>query len=731
MLSPYYKTKKSFQILNENYQSLAFTFSVENSQIDAEMNIYADDILIFSIINPIEDLQSPHLVPLFDCKSIYFEIKNVTCIFENLCLSEKKLNYLNAVFSTSKLQVINKICENVLFLLCDEKHVDILKICIKSLRCNLKTDKINLAIININDSYEVSEICKDNDAIEISCLLRENTSTHLAKGSVFTLGNSLLANKYIFLDVDTCTINDFSEIVFYDFDKIGFVSEWNDNDLNLIDLFESNKEIPDYDKDSTFLAKYLYGGIKKRHEAIVDYLKKLILQKSAINTGFFIANRKQLLRLQSKLEQINKHSIRYLDDEYVFREQAVANIAASHNNQIEILPNELNVQLFINSTPNRKKLIDNIDTDNKNKILHFNGIENKKLMRKALTGKFENQTYKKFKVDYCPIVNNENLKLKSFEILNLNLFDDYDFKSFAKFIGYVKLDKELLNEQKIQIYDFSQTNNYLLDDLEIIICVKIDSSDRLINLKKVVNHLNKHFKNQILIAEWGKESKINFEGNYKIENFDLNKNEFNRNLLANLIYKKTNKKIILNLDSDVILNPNAIVECYLKLKENNQIICMPHNGFCTWLSAKSTDNFINKNILPELWNDYFGFDSNLEKAIFFDNKYNYYNFKDKQLKHPGFAYMFDKEVFKKVGNENEYFVKHSHEDFERLIRFYKFGHEIFYSSFFCYHLYHSRKLENLWYFSNNDANLNEFEKIIKFKNIQELKLYIGTWPWNK
>ena len=110
MLSPYYKTKKSFQILNENYHSLAFTFSVENSQIDAEMNIYADDILIFSIINPIEDLHSPHLVPLFDCKSINFEIKNVTCIFENLNFSSHKIDFINSIFSTSKLEVINKKC---------------------------------------------------------------------------------------------------------------------------------------------------------------------------------------------------------------------------------------------------------------------------------------------------------------------------------------------------------------------------------------------------------------------------------------------------------------------------------------------------------------------------------------------------------------------------------------------------------------------------------------------
>jgi hypothetical protein len=731
MLLPYYKTKKSFQILNENYQSLAFTFSVENSHVDAEINIYADDILIFSIINPIEDLHSPHLVPLFDCKSINFEIKNVTCIFENFNLSAQKIDFINSIFSTSKLEIVNKKCENVLFLLCDSKNVDMLKICIESIRNNVKIKNMSLAIINIDNSFEVSKICEENTGLEISCLTIEDKLIHLAKGSVFTIANSIYAEKYMFLDIDTFVVNDLSELLSLNNDKINFVAEWNDNDLKLIDLFESDKIFYDHEHNAESVTKTLYGKINPHQEKSVNFLKNLIIQKYAINTGFFITNRKQLLRLQSKLEQINKFSIRYLDDDWVFREQAVVNIAASHNNQIKLIENEFNVQLFKYSEEERKKIINNIKNDKVNKVLHFNGLKSKKIMREKFKIGSDVSTNSNFSYNFKPIKTNYQRNFNNFPIIEMTEEDRFDFDQFLKRVGYIKIDEKLLQKQKKEINDFSNFSDYFLNDLEIIICVKIDSEERLTNLKKVVQHLNRHFKNRILIAEWGNESKIKFDGNYKVELFNLNEDEFNRNLLANLIYEKTDKKVILNLDSDVILNPKSIAESYHKIKERKNTICIPHNGFPVWLNKNSTNNYTENNLLPEIWNDFFGIRQNIDKTFFCDADNKLFDIKAIHNRHPGYAYMFDKKTFQTIGFENQNFNKHSCEDHERLLRFYKFGFEIIYSDYFCYHLFHSRGSENLWYFSKDNSSYREYEKIIKIDNINDLFKHIDAWPWHK
>ena len=137
-----------------------------------------------------------------------------------------------------------------------------LEICIESIRSNVKIKSISLAIINIDNSFEVSKICEENNGLEISCLTIEDKLIHLAKGSVFTIANSILAEKYIFLDIDTFVVNDLSELISLNNDKIGFVSEWNDNDLKLIDLFESDKIFYCHEYNADSVTKTLYGKIK-------------------------------------------------------------------------------------------------------------------------------------------------------------------------------------------------------------------------------------------------------------------------------------------------------------------------------------------------------------------------------------------------------------------------------------------------------------------------------------
>lgn len=288
----------------------------------------------------------------------------------------------------------------------------------------------------------------------------------------------------------------------------------------------------------------------------------------------------------------------------------------------------------------------------------------------------------------------------------------------------IKLDLELLKKQKSQIKNFQNNAKLFIDDLVFIIIVRIDSSYRLKNLKKVVGHLNRFFHNKIIICEHDNESKIDFEGNYEKKLIKINKKGFCRNYALNEIYKDLNYKYVLNIEADVILDPFGIEQCYNSLKDLNLVLSMPFNGFPIWLNDYHSNEFIKNNYLPEIWRH----TMNLNSISDMDNEdwISKQNMGLEKRKHPGFSYLINLEKFKQIGGENENFYVFGFEDNERIYRTLKFGTAIFWADNFAYHLWHPRNRTNDWYGLDNIVSKEEYLRIINL-NLDQLQNEVENW----
>ena len=286
------------------------------------------------------------------------------------------------------------------------------------------------------------------------------------------------------------------------------------------------------------------------------------------------------------------------------------------------------------------------------------------------------------------------------------------------FLGNILYDEKWLKKQKNSISNFKNSNNYKLKNLNFIIITRIDSKDRLQNVKKSCEFLNYHFKNKIIICEYDNETKINFNGNYSKILIKPISEGFWRNYAANRVYEHLTKEIILNIESDVLFDPTSIYDCYNDILDNKNIICMPFDGIPIWLNKKTTYEFYNNNNFPEIWKHYYKIENYLQNDVYGD-------LLPVNAKHPGFCYMISLNTFAKIGMENQNFKKHGWEDIERLVRAYKMGIDVKFSEGVCYHLFHERNSKNNSYYFEDNTNRLECLKVCNMSK-EDLLIYIDS-----
>lgn len=292
---------------------------------------------------------------------------------------------------------------------------------------------------------------------------------------------------------------------------------------------------------------------------------------------------------------------------------------------------------------------------------------------------------------------------------------DTPVSELLSFLGHINHDEKWLMKQKNTLDNFYESKNIFLKRLNFIIITKIDSKDRLENIKTSIEFLNFHFTNKILICEYDKNSNIDFNGNYSKVLIKPVSEGFWRNYAANKVYELLVTDIIFNLESDVLFDPTSIVESYNTILNDNNKLCMPFDGIPIWMNEKVTQTFKKTRKLPEMWKDFYGLKNFKQTDV-------YGNLQRIIIPHPGFCYMININRFKDIGMENQNFVKHGYDDVERLIRAHKKGLEIKYSEGVCYHLFHERNIKNNYY--NKDfTNQKECLKVANMSQ-QELNIYI-------
>ena len=217
-----------------------------------------------------------------------------------------------------------------------------------------------------------------------------------------------------------------------------------------------------------------------------------------------------------------------------------------------------------------------------------------------------------------------------------------------------------------------------LEELTIVIPVKIESSDRYHNLKTVLGYINHHFKTNVkIIEESPDESKINFLDDFKNLSIDYKfyqvpaSEPFHRTKYLNEMIFSTTTKVVSNYDSDVFFQVQTYVDVVNSILNNNFDFIYPYffgNGqkqlhYSKWYQSSlgQYEHYPMYKFIQD-WNINH-FDTDEEHVKMWPSAYG----------HSLFA---NTEIYKKAFGENEEFISYGPEDQERAYRFQKLGAKV-------------------------------------------------------
>lgn len=249
-----------------------------------------------------------------------------------------------------------------------------------------------------------------------------------------------------------------------------------------------------------------------------------------------------------------------------------------------------------------------------------------------------------------------------------------------------------------------------LKDVTFMIPFKYDSPERLRNLRIVIKYIKKYFDTNIIVCEGDTERKFTDEGDFKYIFVNTGTHLLLRTKSLNIMAKEAKTPIIVNYDTDVVLNVNQYEYAAKLIRENTLEFVYPYNG-----------KFMNL-VEP--------FISQIEKNVSLDGitEANGACFHPNSV---GGALFMNREKFIEYGMENQNFISWGFEDDERKCRFLKLGAKMGRVEGCLFHLNHpasanSANTQHKAYYDNQF----EFNKVNNM-NPQQLKEYINTWEWAK
>ncbi len=276
-----------------------------------------------------------------------------------------------------------------------------------------------------------------------------------------------------------------------------------------------------------------------------------------------------------------------------------------------------------------------------------------------------------------------------------------------------------------------------LNDLTIVIPVKIESSDRYNNLKTVLGYINNHFKTNIkIIEETPNIPKIDFLDNFKNLSIDYkfcvvsNSTPYHRTKYLNEMIFSTETKIVSNYDCDVFFPVETYVNVVNKLLNNESDFIYPYtNGWGQKQLFYS--NWYNHPLKDKVYYPMFKFVQDFDISVF-DNDVNV----GTHISSYGHSVFAKTDSYKNAFGENENFISYGPEDQERAYRFKKLGYKVEWYDGFVYHIEHSRTsdswLSNPFFNSNcklfEDIKELSEEELVEFYNNQN---YLDKYKNNK
>lgn len=252
-----------------------------------------------------------------------------------------------------------------------------------------------------------------------------------------------------------------------------------------------------------------------------------------------------------------------------------------------------------------------------------------------------------------------------------------------------------------------------LKDVTFNIPVKIDSRDRLNNLKLSINLIKSYFDTNILVCEQEKSKCKNVAEKHGVKYLQLRgyPGLVYKTKMLNIMANNSDTPYIALHDTDVISNAENYLKAVEYLRNNEAQVALPYSGTCYDVPKK-----FHKNILKE---------KSLESVG--DIRVN------GTLMNPiavGGVVFFDRQAFIEGGMANENFKSWGWEDIELITRFEILGYQIKKVDGILYHLEHKRTPDSSVGHKYHKKNEKEFRRIKRLNKI-ELRKEVEKWEWLK
>lgn len=313
-----------------------------------------------------------------------------------------------------------------------------------------------------------------------------------------------------------------------------------------------------------------------------------------------------------------------------------------------------------------------------------------------------------------------NLNLKYYLLLlilayerskqNISLEVQYSISEKLITLKNTTLYKDIIGEIDEKEKTYACHNTAINTNVTFVIPVRIDSNERFTNLMVVIDHLQLVENSEIILLEadlYPKISKDQLPEKVKHNFFEDNDPIFYRTKYINKLLDFSNNKIVGIWDTDVIVPLDQIKESIRQLSETETIFSLPYDGRFYNLSIDDSESFREKRD--------FGFIGNPDSLQL---SFGCYSF--------GGAFFVNKEVYKKIGGENENFYGWGPEDLERVMRVRNFGYTICRTEGPLYHLYHPRNNSN---YPTSDFKNKSLQELITISNMShtEIEMYVNSW----
>lgn len=308
------------------------------------------------------------------------------------------------------------------------------------------------------------------------------------------------------------------------------------------------------------------------------------------------------------------------------------------------------------------------------------------------------------------------------ELPRISMVETHDVKKFIQdFLHYdicnelaLKLQNRIEQNPVSPARRYNNSIDTDMSDVTIVMPIRVDSDDRIANLKTIIRLYSTLENIHFIIWEADNYQHLHIEENERISySFCMDDNPvFHFTYYRNVMIKQAKTPIVIVWDVDVLVPEEQLCRAVDDVRNQQTVLSFPYDGICYSLPPDMSDNFRNTLDWEVLLSEEEKFPTMFGQLTV------------------GGIFVVDRERYMRAGMENEYFLGWGPEDIERLKRLTILDLPVSRVKGCIYHLYHPRKLNSGYV--DRSQNLSAKKELLRICRMGKADLLeeIADWSWD-